>query len=236
MARPATTFNAGQMLKRFTLGDQVILGSCIVFLIFSFFPWIGLDVGTNAFGVSFDQNGLHGWGVLAFIVMLFVAAFVLVRSPLLNNQIAVPVLPLADWIILLIGGIITLGATLLYWVEYHSSVDTGVGSIGTSNKYGWYICLLAAIGICVGAYLKQNDPIPVAAGGGGTAAGGYGGYGGTPPQPGYGPPQYGAPQPPPASGYPEQPAAPGYQPPAPPPEQPPPPPPSGGGYGAPPQP
>jgi hypothetical protein len=232
------------MLKRFTLGDQVILASCIVFLIFSFFPWIGIDFGTNAFGVSFDQNGLHGWGVLAFIVMLFVAAFVLVRSPLLNNQIAVPVLPLADWIILLVGGIITLGSTLLYWVEYHESVDVPGGSFGTSNKFGWYICILAGIGICVGAYLKQNDPVPVAAAGGGTVGGGYGGYGGTPPQPGYGPPQYGAPPQPPASSYPEQPQAPVYQPPppppapapAPPPEQPPPPPPPSGGYGAPPQP
>lgn len=201
MGKPASSLNAGEMLRRFTLGDRVILGSCVVFLIFSFFPWIGVDVGTSSFGVSFDQSGLHGWGVLAFIVMLVVAAFVMIRSPLLNNQVAVPALPLADWMLLLIGGVITLGATLLYWVEYHSSVDTGLGtSIGTSNRFGWYISLLAAIGICVGAYLKQNDPAPVAAGaGGGSVGGGYGTYSATPPpQPGYGPSQYGTPQPPPA--------------------------------------
>ncbi|HEY6379377.1 MAG TPA: hypothetical protein VI316_09365 [Candidatus Dormibacteraeota bacterium] len=226
MGRPASSLNAGEMLRRFTLGDRVILGSCVVFLIFSFFPWIGVDVASGAFGVSFDQSGLHGWGVLAFIVMLVVAAFVMIRSPLLNNQIAVPALPLADWMLLLIGGVITLGATLLYWVEYHQSVDTGLGSVGTTNRFGWYISLLAAIGICVGAYLKQNDPAPVAAGAGGGSVGG--GYGATPPpQPGYGPPQYGAPQPPPAPG--------GYTPPAEQapavPEQPPQPPP---GYGAPP--
>lgn len=232
MGQPTAQFNAGDLLKKFSLGDLVVLGSAIVWILFSFFAWTGIDVG---FG-SADQNGLHGWGLLGFLVILAVIALVIIRSPLLSGQVQLPALPLADWMILGAGGVIALATTLLYWVEYHASVDTGLGSsFGTSQKFGWYVCILASIGVVVGAYLKQNDPAPAA--GGGYSGGGGGGYaapnyGAGQPQPYGGQPQYGAPQqpaPPPAQpGY-GAPQAPGYGAP----EQPQPPQP--GGYGPPPQ-
>jgi hypothetical protein len=205
------SFDPQAFIKGLTRGDQVVLGSSVLLLIFYFFPWIGVD--TSAFGgisVSASENGLHGWGVLGFIVVLAVIAFALIRTPALSEAVKLPELPAADWMIFAGAGVLELITTLLYWVEYHSSTDIGGVSFGTSQKYGWYIAIILSIALAAGGYLKQSDPQPAASGGGGSSY--------PPPSPTYAPP------PPP------QPQG-GYAPPPPPPAAPPPSP-----YGAPPPP
>lgn len=211
------SFDAQAFIKGLTLGDQVVLGSSVLLLIFFFFPWIGVD--TSAFGgisVSATENGLHGWGVLGFIVVLAVIAFALLRMPMLSDSVKLPELPAADWMIFAGAGVVELITVLLYWVEYHSSTDIGGVSFGTSQKYGWYIAIILSVATAVGGYLKQNDPQPAASTGGGSSY--------PPPSPTYAPPP-----PQPQGGY----APPPPPPPAPSPYSAPPPP---SPYGAPPPP
>lgn len=232
MGPTATSFNAGEMLKKLTTGDQVALGACLLFFVFTFFPWIGIDGDF----VSVTQSGFHGWGVVAWLLMLVTAGFVLVRTPLLSEQVQLPALPVLDWMIVAGGGALTLLCTLLYWVEYHESQTVGTISIGTTQKFGWYVALLSALGIAAGGYLKQTDPQPEArvAGPGYAASPTYAPPSTYPPppppapppqqaQPQYGAPQYGTPP-----STPPAPPAPPAGPPASEPETPP--------YGTPPRP
>ena len=233
-------FRPGDMAKQLTRGEMVALGGCVVFILFSFFPWI--SAGVEGFSVS--QNGLHDWGLLAVLVVLATAAFVALRSALLRSQVQLPAVPAEDWMIIVGGGAIALLATLLYWVHNHASSDSSFGvSFSTSQSFGWYVCLLAAAAIIAGGVLRKTEPVVAAVGpgiggpGGGTPAQ-YAApnYGATPAQPQYGSPQYGTP------GQ-QAPAAPTYTPPAAPPAAPPapgygtPPPPAAppAGYGQPPQ-
>lgn len=214
MPAQSSGFDPQAFVKGLTRGDQVVLGSSVLLLIFYFFPWIGIDcgsVGCGAFDVS--QNGIHGWGLLGFLVLLAVIAFALLRSSLLSGSVSLPALPVQDWMIFAGAGALELVFGLLYWVEYHASDSSGLVSVGTVQKFGWYVSLVLSILLAVGGYLKMNDPQPATSpmGGGGGGGGGYPAPSPTyapppPPQPLGGPPPPQGPPPtpyggPPAGGF-----------------------------------
>jgi hypothetical protein len=161
--------NVGDFFKRFSTSDLIIGGASLVLLIvILFFPWMGVsfDCRGNALceasvgSVSF--TGLHGWGVLCFVVLLITIAFWVLRSEWVRDSVPIPALPLPDWQIYIGLGALEVITILLFWLEYKDGADL---------KFGWFLALLAGIGTIVGGYMKQNEPQPVAAAPGGGSTG-----------------------------------------------------------------
>ena len=218
------------LLAKFTTGELVIAGASILWLIFSFFgAWLSasyscpasLGINCGSFSADIGATIYHGWGWLAFLAWIALVAFFVLRK-FLSAQVALPALPVPDPVVYMgLGGVMVLG-TFLYWIEYKASGSDAFASASISFGWVWFVGLILEIAIIAGGYLKQQDPAPAIAGGGG--------YGGYPPQQGYTAPppayppqqppqpyvdpsqtqQYGAP---PQQGYPQQGGYPPQQPP-----------------------
>lgn len=103
------------------------------------------------------MDGFHSWGWAFFVFWLATAAFWVIRvfSP---QAIALPDLQFPDWQLILAAGIIMLISGLLFYTAVPSgSVSAGVISYSWGVAFGWFIALIAAVGVCVGAYMRRNE-------------------------------------------------------------------------------
>ena len=149
-------------LEALTTGDKVLVGSGIVYLITMFLPWYGIS--------GFGALNRSGWsyfftGVIPLLLIMAAAAIVLITR--FADNVTLPDLPLPLSQVLLIGAGV---AAVLVLLRLLFGDDTGLGT-DLDRKFGLFLALLAAAGVCAGAFLKmqEGDDSPT--------------HGSTPPQP-----------------------------------------------------
>ncbi|HEY8780193.1 MAG TPA: SHOCT domain-containing protein [Mucilaginibacter sp.] len=114
--------------------------AAVVGVISIFLPWIAV----SGFGVSISENGLHSYGVMAFIG--FIGAGVVA----ITSDQTKP-LDKAMWFVELIAGAIALIFTLIFMTSL-SGGESLVGGYGI----GIWISMLASIGVLASAWLLKS--------------------------------------------------------------------------------
>jgi hypothetical protein len=96
--------------------------------------------------------------LLYFFVILDAGAFFVIRG--VSKRTAA--LPVADWLLYLIGGIGALGAALLFFGDVHmmNAECFFPPCINFSPTYGAVFAVVAALAICAAAILKRGEPQP----------------------------------------------------------------------------
>jgi hypothetical protein len=137
-------------LKKLTPGEMTIAISGVVLLIFSFFKWYGIDVsiaGTTI--VSVSRNGWESpdafLSVLAILIGIVMAAYVIVTR-LANVELPERMGSIGWGVFLLAGGVISFLLLVIKWLGNNDYV-----------KFGFYISLLASLGLAVGGFLTARE-------------------------------------------------------------------------------
>ena len=149
-------------LNRLSTGDKVIAGSGIALLIFSFFPWFGIDVGI----VSYSENG---WSTVFSLLAIIIGLAMVAIAVLPAFGVDLPELGMPWSQILFIAGIVAAVLLLLQLL-----IGNSTGGVDLDRKIGVFLGLLAGIGLAAGGFLRKQE--------GDTAVPPAGGTGGTPPQ------------------------------------------------------
>jgi hypothetical protein len=158
-------------LKKLAPGEMVTAISGVLLLVFSFFPWYGIDVGV----ASFNRNGWQGpnafFSFIAILLGIVLAAHVIVGK--LGNVELPERLGSVGWGVMHLAG----GAIALLFIVLKVALGGDYLTVGLDRKIGLWLGLLAGIGLLVGGYLmaKEAGELP-------TQLGGKGG-GATPPPP-----------------------------------------------------
>ena len=145
-------------------GYVIAGGAAIIAFIAFFLPY----VTASYLGISASASGTSGGWLwleeIAALVSIAVAAVLIFR----NNAFGLSNMPVEKQvrygrITLLVAGIVALLLHLLFLVGYQSEVGGGLGSITTGFSvglgFGWFLFLLAAIGMLVGAVMAYRQPI-----------------------------------------------------------------------------
>jgi hypothetical protein len=125
-----------------TLNKQrkFVLIAAVVGIISIFLPWISV----SGLGLSISENGLHSYGVMAFIG--FIGAGVLT---IMGDQ--TKPLDKTMWFVELIAGAIALIFTLLFM-----STLSGEEGMGAGYGTGLWLSILASIGVLASAWLFRS--------------------------------------------------------------------------------
>lgn len=149
-------------LNKLTIGDRVILLAGTGFLVASLLPWYAaeftLDYLEFLNGLDFLITGV----VPVVLIALTMGVVLLTRFA----DLQLPQLPLPlSQVLIAPSGL----ATVL--VFFRLLLGDGLDGIDLSRRFGLFLALLTAIGVCVGAFLKmqEDDGTPT--------------HGSTPPQP-----------------------------------------------------
>jgi hypothetical protein len=134
-------------LSKLDTPDKIIGGSGIALLIFSFFPWFGVEGyggGGNAWDVGFFT------GILPTLLGLVAVAWIIATK---LADVDLPEIPLPEGLLLLIiSGAAAALIILRLLIGYE------VGGFGVTfdldRKIGLYLATLSAIGLVVGSFLK----------------------------------------------------------------------------------
>jgi len=158
-------------LKKLTPGEIVIAVSGIVLLIFSFFPWykIGgasVTIGGQTYGGgSVSWNGWEDPNQLASIIAILIG--VVMAAHVIITRAAGVSMPerigSVGWgVFYLVGGIVSFVFLLLKFLDYNDA-----------TKFGFYISLLASLGLAVGGFLcgKERGDLELFKASGGGASG-----------------------------------------------------------------
>jgi hypothetical protein len=148
-------------LKKLTIGEMVTAIAGILLLVFSFFPWYGIDTGLG----NFNRNGWQGpngfFSIIAIILGIVLAAHVIAEK--LGNVSMPDRLGSIGWgITHLAGGVVAfvfVVLKLLFGGDYLG--------VDLDKKIGLWLGLIASLGLAVGGYLmaKEAGELPAALGG-----------------------------------------------------------------------
>ncbi len=119
--------------------DKIIGVGAIAAVIGCLLPWYSV----SAFLVSVSINGLHGWGVLAFIAAIL--SLVAIALPMMGQKL--PQLPVSESALQMILGAVVAGGTL---IQILSTGFTGV-SIGV------FVVIAGGAAIIFGGWQKQGS-------------------------------------------------------------------------------
>jgi hypothetical protein len=141
-------------LNRLSTADKVIGASAILFLLALFMPWYGLAGGSN-----------NGWdyfltGILPLLIAAGMVAIIAIQR-FTTTELPKPPIPWSQ-IHLIAGAVIVV--LLLLRVLITSDVEVLGESFDLDRKYGLWIALIAAIGLGVGGYLKNQEAEDAVAG------------------------------------------------------------------------
>jgi NADH:ubiquinone oxidoreductase subunit 6 (subunit J) len=134
-------------LNKLSTADKVIGASAILFLLALFMPWYGLAGGSN-----------NGWdyfltGILPLLIAAAMVAVIVIQR-FTTTELPKPPIPWSQ-IHLIAGAVIVV--LLLLRVLITSDVEVLGESFDLDRKYGLWIALIAAIGLGVGGYLKNQE-------------------------------------------------------------------------------
>ena len=134
-------------LNKLSTADKVIGASAILFLVALFMPWYGLGGGAN-----------NGWdyfltGILPLLIAAAMVAVIAIQR-FTTTELPNPPIPWSQ--VHLIAGTVIL-VLLLLRVLITSDVEVLGESFDLDRKYGLWIALIAAIGLGVGGYLKNQE-------------------------------------------------------------------------------
>jgi hypothetical protein len=134
-------------LNQLSTADKVIGASALVFLIALFMPWYGLAGGSN-----------NGWdyfltGILPLLIAAAMVAVIAIQR-FGTTELPKPPIPWAQ--IHLIAGVV-IAALLLLRVLITSDVEVLGESFDLDRMYGLWIAFIAAIGLGVGGFLKNQE-------------------------------------------------------------------------------
>jgi hypothetical protein len=133
---------AGSLKSRLTVGEMVIIGSAVVSLLFSFFPWYGDPVDRSAWG-----SGLFPLATLVPIL----AAVMLVQVLVDKLSVASLARRIGDFTWEQLHLVAAIGAAVIvfcFLLQDRGGVDLGLG---------FYFNLLAAAGLVTGAVLIRGE-------------------------------------------------------------------------------
>jgi hypothetical protein len=146
-------------LKKLTPGEITTAVSGVLLLVFSFFHWYSVSIDVGAFHASASRNGWQSpgafWGIVAILIGIVLAAHVIVEK--LSGVDLPDRLGSVGWgVVHLAGGGIALLFLLIKLLNESSS-----------TAIGFYLGIIAAIGLTVGGYLmaKEAGELPGALGG-----------------------------------------------------------------------
>jgi len=141
-------------VDKLTTADKVIFGSAIVFLISLFLPWYGITEG----GIDFNSKGtdyfLTGWLPLLLAIVMVAQIAITRFSP--DTKLPDPPMPWGQ--IHMLAGI-ACAVLLVLRLAIVSDDVAGFGDTGVDldRKYGLFLALLAAIGLAIGGFLKNQE-------------------------------------------------------------------------------
>jgi archaellum biogenesis protein FlaJ (TadC family) len=138
-------------LSKLTTADRVMGVSGVLLFIFSFFKWFGKDVDLGIAHASYGQSGWSSIFSLLGILVGIAIVVVLVLEKFTTVQL--PKLPIPWKQAYMIAGIVCAALVLLQLL-----VGTSKSGVDLDRKYGVFIGTLAAIGVGVGGFLKNQEP------------------------------------------------------------------------------
>jgi hypothetical protein len=146
-------------LKKLTPGEMTTAISGVVLLVFSFFHWYSVSIDIGPYHASASRNGWQSpgaiWSILAVILGVVLAAHVIVEK---LGAVDLPErLGSVGWGVMhLVGGILAFVFILLKLLNESSDL-----------AFGFYVGILASLGLAVGGYLmaKEAGELPDALGG-----------------------------------------------------------------------
>ena len=143
-------------LNKLTQGEKIIAGSAIALLIFSFFPWYGVDVNIAGFSRSYNRSG---WDYFLFGIIPVLLAVAMVVLIALNRftETKLPDPPLPWGQIHLIVGCIAAALVLLKLL-----IGDDVSGFDLDRKFGIFLALIAGIGLAAGGFVKSREPAETA--------------------------------------------------------------------------
>lgn len=152
-------------LSKLSTGDKVIGGSGIVLFLFSWLPWFKVE----AFGQTFSQNGWDYFvtGIVPVLLGLAMVGWIVTTK---LADVDLPDLPIPEGLLLLgMGG----AAAALIALRFLIGAGDDPADL-LDRAFGLFVCLLAAIGLAGGAFVKfqaEGGQLP-GGGGGSTGQGG----------------------------------------------------------------
>jgi hypothetical protein len=155
-------------LKKLTPGEITIAVSGVVLLIFSFFKWYDFSISVLGHSVGASYNGWDDPAQLSSILAILIG--VVMAGHVIATTLAGLSLPerlgSVGWgVFYVAGGVLSFLFLLLKFLDYNDG-----------TKFGFYISLLASLGLAVGGFLtaKERGDLAVFQSSGGAS-------GGTPP-------------------------------------------------------
>jgi hypothetical protein len=141
-------------LNKLSTADKVIGASAILFLLALFMPWYGLAGGSN-----------NGWdyfltGILPLLIAAAMVAVIAIQR-FTTTELPRPPIPWSQIHLIAGAAIVVL---LLLRVLITSDVEVLGESFELDREYGLWIALIAAIGLGVGGYLKNQESEDAVAG------------------------------------------------------------------------
>ena len=160
-------------LKKLSTGESVIAGSGLLLLIFSFFKWYSfgggsVDVGGTSIDLDLPGGSLNGWqapssflSIVAILIGVAAAGYV-IATKLGGVDLPAKLGGTGMGLILLVAGAV---AFVFLAIKYLSNTEG-------PEKFGFYISILASIGLAVGGFLtaKERGELPTKLGGSGSAS------------------------------------------------------------------
>jgi hypothetical protein len=134
-------------LNKLSTADKVIGASAILFLVALFMPWYGLDGGSN-----------NGWdyfltGILPLLLAAAMVAVIAIQR-FTTTELPKPPIPWSQIHLIASTGIVVL---LVLRVLITSDVELLGESFDLDRKFGLWIALIAAVGLGVGGYMKNQE-------------------------------------------------------------------------------
>lgn len=153
-------------LSKLSMGDKVIAGSTLVYLIaYLFLPWFSIDIGSDALGigVSADFGGSDVgflWSTFPLLLALLMVAVIAIK--LFSPDTTLPELPISyGQLHLALGGLAALLVILKLLIG-----EDGAFGVSIDRSYGLFLAALAAAGLAAGGFLKMQESDDAGAGAG----------------------------------------------------------------------
>jgi len=141
-------------LSKLSRGDQVIGASGIALLIFSFFSWLGVKVGSGSVSAEASKSA-WGFTLTLFAVLIGIAMVVVVVLKM--QGVSIPKPGNFTWgQVLLVAGAVVFAFVIIKVIAGVSGVPSGVG-ISKTRKIGAYLGVLASAGLLVGGFFKFQE-------------------------------------------------------------------------------